>query len=267
MPVGRHRRVAAGSSGIELVAADAGDLLGDVGLDDEVAPPGRDDRDERLRLARVDLERLRRRRRRATRVPAGAGSVAMPTRASSGAAARPSDRPMPSRRSTRAGRNGDAGRRRARSGSCRRRRSRPVPPAHSLMSRAVRSAPSRASRCSWPFSKRRLASERRRVAERRAADADRVEDGRLDDDVGRRVGDLGRGAAHDAGDPERSRRVGDEQRVRVELAIDVVERLDPLARRAPGGRRSGRRGRPPRRTCGSACRARASRSCSRRRRC
>ena len=42
------------------------------------------------------------------------------------------------------------------------------------------------------------------VAEGRPADADRVEDGRLDDDVGGPLPDLGGGAAHDAGDPERT---------------------------------------------------------------
>ncbi len=43
------------------------------------------------------------------------------------------------------------------------------------------------------------------VAEGRPADADRVEDGRLDDDVGGPLPDLGCGAAHDPGDPERTR--------------------------------------------------------------
>ena len=38
------------------------------------------------------------------------------------------------------------------------------------------------------------------VAEGRPADADRIEDGRLDDDVGGPLPDLGRGAAHDPGD-------------------------------------------------------------------
>ena len=46
-------------SGIELVAADPGDLLGDVRLDGEVAAPGRDGRHEDVRLRGVHLERLR----------------------------------------------------------------------------------------------------------------------------------------------------------------------------------------------------------------
>ena len=50
----------------------------------------------------------------------------------------------------------------------------------------------------------------------------------FDDDVGRAVADLGRGAAHDAGDADRPGRVGDDQRLGVELALDVVERLEPL---------------------------------------
>ena len=107
-----------------------------------------------------------------------------------------------------------------------------VPPAHSAMSRAVRSAPSRASRNSWPFSNRRLASERRRVALAGPADADRIEDRRLDDHVRRRVPHLRRRVAHDAGDPERPVRIGDDERVGVE-------------RRARRGRASRSARRPP----------------------
>ena len=70
------------------------------------------------------------------------------------------------------------------------------------------------------------------VAEGGSPDADRIEDRGLHDDVGRGIADLGPRAAHDPGDPERPDRVGDEQRVRVELAVDVIERLEPL----PGAR-------------------------------
>ena len=62
------------------------------------------------------------------------------------------------------------------------------------------------------------------------ADADRVEDRRLDDDVRsswRLTSEVR--AAHDPGDAERAARVGDDQRLGVELAIDVVEGLEPLA--------------------------------------
>ena len=37
------------------------------------------------------------------------------------------------------------------------------------------------------------------------------------------------GAAHDPGDPQGPGRIGDEQRLRLELALDVIERLHPLA--------------------------------------
>ena len=50
------------------------------------------------------------------------------------------------------------------------------------------------------------------------------------------VADLGAGAAHDPGDADRAARVGDEQRLGVEVADDVVERLEPLARPSRGGR-------------------------------
>ncbi len=66
-----------------------------------------------------------------------------------------------------------------------------------------------------------------------ATDADGVEDRRLDDDVGRGVRDLARRATHHAGDRERARRVGDQQRVGRELAGHVVERLEALARGCP----------------------------------
>ena len=72
----------------------------------------------------------------------------------------------------------------------------------------------------------RLAPER--VAEGRPADADRVEDRRLDDDLVGRVRDLARGPAHDARDRERSALVGDEERIGREVAHDVVERLEAL---------------------------------------
>ena len=73
----------------------------------------------------------------------------------------------------------------------------------------------------------RLRAER--VAERGPPDADGVEHGGFDDDVGRGVRDLRRCPAHDSGDPEDRLRVADEQRVGIELALDVVERLDALA--------------------------------------
>ena len=68
-----------------------------------------------------------------------------------------------------------------------------------------------------------------RVAECGAADADRIEDRRFDDDVGRGGRDLGRRAAHDPGDPQGPGGIGDQQGLRFELTLDVVERLHALA--------------------------------------
>ena len=51
----------------------------------------------------------------------------------------------------------------------------------------------------------------------------------FDDDVGRGGRDLGRRAAHDPGDPQGPGGIGDEQGLRLELALDVVERLHALA--------------------------------------
>ena len=61
MPVRRHRCVGQ-DGGDGVIPTDAGDLFGDVGLDHEVAPPGRDRGEEGLGLPSVDLERLGRRR-------------------------------------------------------------------------------------------------------------------------------------------------------------------------------------------------------------
>ncbi len=61
------------------------------------------------------------------------------------------------------------------------------------------------------------------------ADADRVEDRRLDDHVRRVRPDLGCHATHDPGDGDRSPRVGDHEGVLGERPVDVVERLEPLA--------------------------------------
>ena len=41
---------------------------------------------------------------------------------------------------------------------------------------------------------------------------------------------LAAGAAHHAGDADRAAAIGDEQRVRRQRPLDVVERLEPLAR-------------------------------------
>ena len=72
--------------------------------------------------------------------------------------------------------------------------------------------------------------------------------------------DLGVLAAHDAGDRDRPLGVGDHEVVRVELALRAVERLELLARLAPGARRSARRRASRSRTRAAGCRARASRS-------
>jgi hypothetical protein len=63
-----------------------------------------------------------------------------------------------------------------------------------------------------------------------AADAHGVEDGGLNGDIGRRIGDLTLAAAHDPGDAYRALMVGDDQRVRRELPIHVVEGLQSFAR-------------------------------------
>ena len=55
------------------------------------------------------------------------------------------------------------------------------------------------------------------------------------------VADLGLLAAHDPGERDRALGVGDHQVVGHELAVDAVERAQPLAAAARAGRRSARR--------------------------
>ena len=159
--LGRHGGggVSGSVGGIASIAVDAGDLLDDVRLDGEVAAPGRDRGDERRPGLGRDLDRLRALRPRRRASPAGAGRVVD---------ARPGeDRGLPGGievEARAAGRPGPGGRRprarRARPARCRSgRRSASRRPTRAT-SRAQRSAPIRASRTSWPFSNRRLASER-----------------------------------------------------------------------------------------------------------
>ena len=184
--VGRHRRVRQAGRD-ELVAADAGDLLGDVGLDREVAPPGRD--------GRVDDLVRRRARRRAASCPAATadarpGGRPAPSRCRPGRAARAARRsrsrrpeqPVDARRPER-----DVRRRRARPGSSRRAPGATVAagPLGDEPRRPVRADPREPELLALLEAEARLGAEG--VAEGRPADADRVEDGRLDDDVGRRL--------------------------------------------------------------------------------
>src|SRR5690606_758503 len=71
------------------------------------------------------------------------------------------------------------------------------------------------------------------VAAGLAGDAGGREVGGLDDDLGGAVGDLRLQAAHGAGHGDRPRPVGDEDVDGVEVAHDVVERLQPLALQRP----------------------------------
>ena len=65
-------------------------------------------------------------------------------------------------------------------------------------------------------------------------DADRIEHGRLDDHVRRRVRHLGRRPAHDAGEADWACAIGDQEHVRCQFALDVVEGLEAVPRsRAP----------------------------------
>ena len=68
-----------------------------------------------------------------------------------------------------------------------------------------------------------------RVALRRAPDRDRIEDGRLDDRRGGRLGHLAVGATHHPGEPDRALRIGDDQGLGRQRPLNVIERDDPLA--------------------------------------
>ena len=124
------------------------------------------------------------------------------------------------------------------------------------MSRAARSAPILRQPELLALLEAQARLRAQRIAEGGPADADRVEDRRLDHDLAGRVPTSDAAPPMTPAMPDRALRVGDEQRLGVELAVDVVERLEALARPRRAGRRSGRRAPPPRRTCGSACPAR-----------
>ena len=157
-PVGHRRRREARRH--VLVAVDAGDLLGEVRLDLDVAAPRRHGGDESPRRAGAATT--------SGSPPAAIDDDLGPRAGRRGLDADPREhlalrvgaevraqQPVDARRPER-----DAC---AAPGSVGLRVDRPrsdAPPAHSAMSRAARSAPRRASRNSWPFSKRRLASER-----------------------------------------------------------------------------------------------------------
>ncbi len=65
------------------------------------------------------------------------------------------------------------------------------------------------------------------------ADAPALEVGALEQDVGRPRGHFRRQAAHDAGEPDGARAVGDDQHLRVELALPAVEGRELLAGARP----------------------------------
>jgi hypothetical protein len=68
-----------------------------------------------------------------------------------------------------------------------------------------------------------------REALRRAKDADRLEVRRLEQDLGRRVGDLGLEPAHDRSERDRLLPVRDQQVAREELTQRAVERAERLS--------------------------------------
>ena len=222
--VGRHRGVGQ-DVGHELVAADAGDLLGDVGLDREIAPPGRDAREDDLVLAGVDVEGHR----------TGGDGDACPGRgglgrdpdplqqgALLGRAGRRPEEPVDASRAERHVRRGRRLRRRVDDAT----RDRTAGPLGDEPGRPVRAEPGQSMLLALLEPEARLRAQG--VPEGCPADAHRIEDRGLDDDVRRGVGDLGTSSAHDPGDADGAVRVGDEERVGRQLAIDVIERLEPL---------------------------------------
>ena len=246
--------------GHDVVAADPGDLLGDVGLDEQVAPP---------RSGRSRAPSRRRRRSTIERLRAAATVDRRPGRRRLGGDADPAEQ-----RALLVGRQlgaEEAVDPRRSEGDTRRRRLRGVRvdgagrdasagPLADEARRPIRAEPCEAMLLALLEAQARLGAEG--VPERGPADAHRVEDGRFDRDVrssrprspssappmtpAMPIGPAGSAMIRVSG---------------VELAADVVERLEPL----PGARATDDD--PPvanrrrRRTCGSACRARASRSC------
>ena len=156
-PVGRHRGVRQDPRD-HLIAANSGDLFGHVRFDVQVASPGGNDREEGLAVTRHRLQRLRgvsdrnasTRRGRFGRDPDALQDVALLV----GRNVRAEEAVDPGRAERHVAGSGSTGFVSTLPGAT-------SPPAQDATSCAVRSAPIRARRTSWPFSKRRLASDRR----------------------------------------------------------------------------------------------------------
>ena len=227
--VRRHRRFGQPRRH-ELVAANADDLLDEVRLHGQVPSPGRDRRVHHLVRTRVDDERPRA-ARDGDHAPGVGGSALDPDPGEQLALFVDPQR-RPEQPVHAGGSEGDVRRcwldgiRIDDAGGDRAAR-----PFGDQAGRAIGAEPGQARLDALLEPQARLGPEG--VAEGRPADAHRVEDGRLDDDVRRRGSDLGAGPAHDAGDGERPGRVGDEQRLGMQLADDVVEGLEAFTRRRP----------------------------------
>ena len=221
-----HRRVRE-DRGHLVVAAHADDLLGDVRLHGEVAAPRRHGRLEDGVRTGLHVERP----------GPGGHRDACPGRCRRGL-----DPDAGQERALLLGRDGrpeeaiDAGRPERHPGRCRFHGIRiddagcdgPAGPLGDETSGPVRAEARQPELLALLEAQARLGAQG--IAEGRPADVDRVEDGRLDGHVGGRVADLGVGAAHDPGEADRPTRIGDEQRLGMEVADDVVERLEALAR-------------------------------------
>ncbi len=114
-----------------------------------------------------------------------------------------------------------------------------VAPVSSSRSDVARFAAGSARYGSTPFSQRFEPSVRSRWRSEVRKMPVRLEVRGLEQHRRRRLADLGLLAAHDPGERDRALGVGDHQVVGDELAVDAVERAQPLARVRRGARRSG----------------------------
>ncbi len=223
-PVAGHAGIRQ-QAGERLVAPDARDLFGDIRLDGQVAAMSRDDRHECLRCVVAQSERAARGHGHRIGGPRGFRGDLHPgeqchlfggldgqtqqSRDASGPEGHPGQRPFDGVGVDDPGRGTTAG------------------PGQDQLRRPIGADARETVFLALLEAQAGFAPQG--VPEGGPADAHRVEQGRFHDDPRGRLRDLAGQAAHDARDAQRARGIRDEQHLRIERPLDVVERRQRLA--------------------------------------
>ena len=203
--IARHGRVRQ-PRGHLVVADDAHDFFGDVLFDRDVTPVRRDDRHELVgTIAWVGLDADS--RKRGSHLVGGrvGAQQSVDPRWSEGHAVRLFV---------------------GRVGVKRSRRNAPAGPFREQLGRPIGADARESGLLALLETQARLTAQR--IPESSAPYRDGIENRRLDDHCRRRLADLAAGAAHHAGNADRPARVGDDECVRRQVALHMIERLEPL---------------------------------------